>query len=112
MVNAATDGRSVTVMRGLVNFLTRDEELALVVGHELSHNVLGHFERGRAGMRQQCRALIMLLEEFVAMPGKGPVSGHMLAFEALAQILEFVPDKIGLGEIKRHYCNTLLQHRS
>jgi hypothetical protein len=48
MVNAATDGQSVTVMRGLVNFLARDEELALVVGHEIGHNVLGHFQRGRA----------------------------------------------------------------
>jgi len=48
MVNAATDGRRVIIMRGLVNFLARDEELALVVGHELGHNVLGHFERGRA----------------------------------------------------------------
>jgi hypothetical protein len=48
MVNAATDGRSVIVMRGLVNLLRRDDELALVVGHELSHNVLGHFTRGRA----------------------------------------------------------------
>ena len=47
MVNAATDGRSVTVMRGLVNFLSRDDELALVVGHEIGHNVLGHFQRGR-----------------------------------------------------------------
>jgi hypothetical protein len=47
MVNAATDGQSVTVMRGLVNFLSRDEELALVVGHEIGHNVLGHFQRGR-----------------------------------------------------------------
>jgi beta-barrel assembly-enhancing protease len=47
MINAATDGQSVTVMRGLVNFLSRDEELALVVGHELGHNVLGHFQRGR-----------------------------------------------------------------
>ena len=48
MINAATDGRSVMVMRGLVNMLQRDDELALVVGHELSHNVLGHFARGRA----------------------------------------------------------------
>lgn len=47
-VNAATDGRSVIVMRGLVNLLSSDEQLALVVGHELSHNVLGHFQRGRA----------------------------------------------------------------
>jgi hypothetical protein len=47
MVNAATDGRSVTVMRGLMNVLSRDDELALVVGHELGHNVLGHFQRGR-----------------------------------------------------------------
>ncbi len=48
MVNAATDGQSVTVMRGLVNLLARDEELALVIGHEIGHNVLGHFARGRA----------------------------------------------------------------
>jgi hypothetical protein len=48
IINAATDGHSVTVMRGLVNLLTRDEELALVVGHEIGHNVLGHFARGRA----------------------------------------------------------------
>lgn len=48
MVNAATDGRSVIVMRGLVNLLRRDDELALVVGHELAHNALGHFTRGRA----------------------------------------------------------------
>lgn len=48
IVNAATDGQSVLVMRGLVNLLSRDEELALVVGHELGHNVLGHFARGRA----------------------------------------------------------------
>ena len=48
MINALTDGHSVTVMRGLVNLLTRDEELALVVGHEIGHNVLGHFARGRA----------------------------------------------------------------
>jgi len=48
MINAATDGRSVMVMRGLVNLLARDDELALVVGHELSHSVLGHFARGRA----------------------------------------------------------------
>jgi hypothetical protein len=48
MVNAVTDGQSVTVMRGLVSFLKRDEELALVVGHEIGHNVLGHFQRGRA----------------------------------------------------------------
>ncbi len=47
MANALTDGRSVTVMRGLVNLLTRDEELALVIGHEIGHNVLGHFARGR-----------------------------------------------------------------
>ncbi|MGH7005586.1 MAG: M48 family metalloprotease, partial [Alphaproteobacteria bacterium] len=52
VINAATDGHSLMVMRGLVNLLARDEELALVVGHELSHNVLGHFARGRAmGLR-------------------------------------------------------------
>ena len=52
VINAATDGRSIMVMRGLVTLLRRDDELALVVGHELAHNVLGHFARGQAmGLR-------------------------------------------------------------
>ena len=70
IINAATDGQSVLVMRGLVNLLTRDEELALVIGHELGHNVLGHFVRGRA-----------LGHQAAYVNPRGPLLASLRAFE-------------------------------
>ena len=43
-LNAYADGEKIVVKRGLLDFITNDDELALVVGHELAHNVLGHHE--------------------------------------------------------------------
>ena len=40
--NAGADGHIVTVAQGLLDFVRNDDELALVVGHELAHNMLGH----------------------------------------------------------------------
>ena len=41
-VNAYADGEDMFVTTGLMNFIRSEEELALVMGHELSHNFLGH----------------------------------------------------------------------
>ncbi|MDD2901627.1 MAG: M48 family metalloprotease [Syntrophales bacterium] len=50
-INAwAAPGR-IIISRRYVNFCRSDDELALVVGHELAHQVLGHRVR-RAGQRQ------------------------------------------------------------
>ncbi|HEX6859849.1 MAG TPA: M48 family metalloprotease [Caulobacteraceae bacterium] len=40
--NAWADGRSVTVSSAAVRYLARDEDLALIMGHELAHNLLRH----------------------------------------------------------------------
>jgi Zn-dependent protease with chaperone function len=40
--NAGADGKMVTVSQGIVDFTRSDDELAFVIGHELSHNILGH----------------------------------------------------------------------
>lgn len=40
--NADADGRTVTISQGLLDAVRNDDELALVIGHELSHNILGH----------------------------------------------------------------------
>lgn len=42
MINAYSDGHRVLVTRGMMSFTKSDAELALVVGRELAHNVLGH----------------------------------------------------------------------
>ena len=41
-VNAYANGKSIIVTTGMMDFAKRDEELALVVGHELAHNTMGH----------------------------------------------------------------------
>ena len=48
MVNAFADGKNVILAQGMLRFASTDEELALVVGHEVAHNALGHLKRTTA----------------------------------------------------------------
>lgn len=41
-INAYANGKSIAVTTGMMDFADRDEELALVVGHELAHNTMRH----------------------------------------------------------------------
>jgi len=41
-VNAFHTGRYVVITTGMLGFLKSDDELALVLGHEMSHSILGH----------------------------------------------------------------------
>lgn len=47
-INAYADGEAIYVSRGMMRFARTDEELAVVYGHELAHNVMGHVEAKRA----------------------------------------------------------------
>ena len=47
VVNAETDGENITVFSGLLNFARSEEEIALVLSHEISHNTLDHIEKRR-----------------------------------------------------------------
>lgn len=44
-LNASADGDYVQLTTGLVAFTRSDDELALVIAHELGHNILDHKER-------------------------------------------------------------------
>jgi hypothetical protein len=44
-VNAYADGRNITVTSGLMEFVKNDDELALIIGHELAHNSMGHIRK-------------------------------------------------------------------
>ncbi|WP_319584663.1 M48 family metallopeptidase [uncultured Pseudodesulfovibrio sp.] len=50
VVNAYADGDSVVVTKGMMDYVENDDELALVVGHEMGHNVMGHISK-QAGNR-------------------------------------------------------------
>lgn len=43
-INAYADGSSVFVTAGMMRFVESDAELAVVLGHELAHNALGHID--------------------------------------------------------------------
>ncbi len=45
-VNAYATGKSIIVTTAMMEFVQSDEELALVVGHELAHNTMGHIRKG------------------------------------------------------------------
>jgi Zn-dependent protease with chaperone function len=47
-INAYAAPGQVILTQRLVNFCLNDDELALVVGHELAHHALGHLVRGAA----------------------------------------------------------------
>lgn len=48
-VNAATDGKSIFVTYGLLNFTKSDDEIAVVLAHELAHAVRGHAAKMQGG---------------------------------------------------------------
>jgi beta-barrel assembly-enhancing protease len=41
-INAAADGQYVQINAAMLNFAASDDELAVIVGHELAHNILRH----------------------------------------------------------------------
>jgi len=44
-VNAYANGRTITVTTAMMDFAQTDEELALIIGHELAHNTMGHVRK-------------------------------------------------------------------
>ena len=44
-INAYADGRNITMTTGMMNFVKNDDELALIIGHELGHNTMGHIRK-------------------------------------------------------------------
>jgi len=44
VINAYADGKVVYLTRGMMRFAQSDEELAVVIAHEIAHNAMGHIE--------------------------------------------------------------------
>jgi len=74
-VNAWTDGEHVWITRGMMRFLKNDDELALVLAHEMAHAYQGHIVNLRA--RQVLEAALGALMEIFA-PGSGAAATLLL----------------------------------
>jgi Zn-dependent protease with chaperone function len=46
-LNAFADGDSINILTGMMRFTETDNELGLVIGHELSHNAMRHIDAKR-----------------------------------------------------------------
>ena len=44
-INAYADGQHITVTSGMMDFVKTEDELALIIGHELAHNTLAHIRK-------------------------------------------------------------------
>lgn len=44
-INAYANGKNITMTSGMMKFVKNDDELALIVGHELGHNTMGHIRK-------------------------------------------------------------------
>lgn len=44
-INAYADGRNINVTTAMMEFTQSDSELALIIGHELGHNTMGHIRK-------------------------------------------------------------------
>ncbi len=49
-VNSWTDGSTIMVTTGMMRFVDSDDELALIVGHEMGHDTMSHIGKERANM--------------------------------------------------------------
>lgn len=43
-INAYADGERIIITQGMVNFARTDEELSLVIAHEMAHNLMKHID--------------------------------------------------------------------
>ena len=93
-VNAYTDGERILVARGMVSFARTDEELALVIAHEMAHNTMHHIYAKRRNESGGMLADIAL--KFLA---RGLYQGSMLtqaASHAYSPEFEAEADYVGL----------------
>lgn len=92
-INAFADGRRVLVGRGMMSFARDDNELALVLAHEMAHNVMKHMEA-----RQRNMGLGLLADIAAAILSRGQVATGFAQMGAMAYSQEFEAeaDYVGL----------------
>jgi hypothetical protein len=95
-LNAYADGKAIAIFRGMLRF-ANDNELAIVIGHELAHNFMGHIEAG------QRNNVLGTIAEIIAASRGIPTQGALGAAISLAYspAFEAEADYVGLYVLAR-----------
>jgi Peptidase family M48 len=105
LFNAVSDGNRIIVFTGLFNHVPDDREIAVIVAHELAHNVLRHIEKsegnaavgGAAGLLVDIGLLAVGINTQGAITQAGMEAGR----KAYSQEFEFEADYLGLYMLAR-----------
>lgn len=93
-INAYADGERIVVTRGMMAFARSDDELALVVAHEMAHNTMRHMDA------KKTNAVAGLVGDLaLAVLTRGAYSGTSIsgaAAKAYSQEFEAEADYVGL----------------
>lgn len=108
-VNAYADGNNIFITQGMIDFITTDHELALVIGHEPAHNSMRHIDSKR--LNAMGGVLLDIL--FTALTGintQGVFSNA--AAGAYSQEFESEADYVGCILLNEQALKLTMQHTS
>jgi predicted Zn-dependent protease len=92
-INAFADGKSIMIARGMMSFARDDNELALVIAHEMAHNAMRHLDA-----RKQNMGIGLLADIATVVLTRGAVNPNFasLGAGAYSQEFEAEADYVGL----------------
>jgi len=97
IVNAFADGENIIVATGMMRFVSNDNELAVVVAHEVAHNQMGHIDK------KEGNAAIGLIFD-ILFAGLGVSTGGLfsdIGAQAYSEDFEAEADYVGLYMMAR-----------
>jgi len=107
VTNAFADSRNVTVTVGMLRFVEDDTELALVISHELAHNLMKHVqarsENQRAGVLERIGIIALAAAVARYNPGQAVqlIQTPVLTRESFSPEFEAEADYVGLYMMAR-----------
>jgi predicted hydrocarbon binding protein len=105
MINAFADGENIFINRGFLRFAQNDEELAIVIAHELAHNTMNHIPKsqGNAALGTIGGLALDILAASAGIGTQGLFSniGGSLGQEAYSIEFEKEADYIGMYYMAR-----------
>jgi len=93
IINAFTDGAAISIDTGMMRFIDGDDELAIIIGHEVAHNIMGHIPKKFANF---ALGGVIDLALFLTTGFQSTAFGQMSAQLLHSQGFELEADYIGL----------------